>query len=177
MHPNILPAIRSVKSLEKLIRTDYETCVLLDTHIGHLKSLMQLIEKNNLQPFVHIDLIKGMSHDEFACEYIIQSYRPKGIVSTKTKVIKKAKSLGVITIFRVFIIDSQALERSIALIQRIEPDYVEVLPGIANKVIKRIYNETGVKVIAGGLINTEEEIEKAIESGATYVTTSEERLW
>lgn len=89
MHPNILPAIRSVKSLEKLIRTDYETCVLLDTHIGHLKSLMQLIEQNNLQPFVHIDLIKGMSHDEFACEYIIQSYRPKGIVSTKTKVIKK----------------------------------------------------------------------------------------
>lgn len=177
MNPYILPAIRSMKSLEKLMRTDYKTCVLLDTHVGHLKSIMQLIEANQLQPFIHIDLIKGISHDEFACEYIIQSYKPKGIVSTKTKVIKKAKALGVITIFRVFVIDSQALERSIALIQRIEPDYVEVLPGIANKVIERIYNETGVKVIAGGLINTEREIQEAVDSGATYVTTSEYQLW
>ncbi|MCE5153117.1 glycerol-3-phosphate responsive antiterminator [Staphylococcus hyicus] len=177
MKTTILPAIRSMKSLEKLTQTDYETCVLLDTHIGHLKSVMQFIHSKHLQPFIHIDLIKGMSHDEYACEYIIQSYKPKGIVSTKTKVIKKAKALGVITIFRVFIIDSHALERSIHLIQRIEPDFVEVLPGIADKVIARIYNETGVKVIAGGLINTEEEVKAAIDSGATYVTTSDESLW
>ncbi|KFE42821.1 glycerol-3-phosphate responsive antiterminator [Staphylococcus agnetis] len=177
MKPNILPAIRSMKSLEKLTQTDYKTCVILDTHIGHLKSMMQFIHSKHLHPFIHIDLIKGMSHDEYACEYIIQSYKPKGIVSTKSKVIKKAKALGVITIFRVFIIDSHALERSISLIQRIEPDFVEVLPGIANKVIERIYNETGVKVIAGGLISTEQEVNSAIESGASYVTTSEERLW
>lgn len=57
--------------------------------------------------------------------------------------IKKAKALGVVTIFRVFIIDSHALERSIELIQRIEPDYVEVLPGIADKVIQEIHQKQG----------------------------------
>ncbi|HJF67081.1 MAG TPA: glycerol-3-phosphate responsive antiterminator, partial [Staphylococcus kloosii] len=88
MQQHILPAIRTMKDLEKLINTDYKECVLLDTHIGHLKSIMELLDKNNLETYIHIDLIKGMSHDEFACEYIIQNYKPKGIVSTKTKVIK-----------------------------------------------------------------------------------------
>ena len=86
------------------------------------------IEKNKIETYIHIDLIKGMSHDEFACEYLIQHYHPKGIVSTKTKVINKAKALNTTTVFRVFILDSQALSRSIDLIKRVEPDYVEVLP-------------------------------------------------
>ncbi|BCX98190.1 hypothetical protein SA59458_12480 [Staphylococcus aureus] len=29
---NILPAIRNIKDLEKLIKTDYKMCVLLDMH-------------------------------------------------------------------------------------------------------------------------------------------------
>lgn len=36
---NILPAIRNIKDLEKLIKTDYKMCVLLDMHIGHIKVL------------------------------------------------------------------------------------------------------------------------------------------
>ncbi|HBK5982533.1 TPA: glycerol-3-phosphate responsive antiterminator, partial [Staphylococcus pseudintermedius] len=73
--------------------------------------------------------------------------------------------------------DSHALERSIELIQRIEPDYVEVLPGIADKVIQEIHQKTGTPVIAGGLINTPEEVERAVSSGAAYITTSDKSLW
>lgn len=177
MKPYILPAIRSMKDLEKMIQTDYKECVLLDTHIGHVKSIMELLKKNKIETYMHIDLIKGMSHDEFACEYIIQNYHPKGIVSTKTKVINKAKSLNTTTVFRVFILDSHALSRSIELIKRVEPDYVEVLPGIASKVIQIINEETNTSVIAGGLINTVDEVEIAVENGAKYITTSDKHLW
>ena len=65
-----------------------------------------------------------------------------------------------------FIIDSQALSRSINLIKKVEPDFVEVLPGIAHKVVKIIDEETPSKVIAGGLINEESEIVQALDSGA-----------
>lgn len=118
LNNNILPAIRNIKDLEKLIKTDYKMCVLLDMHIGHIKSIMELLKQNHIECFIHIDLIKGLSHDEFASEFIIQQYKPKGIVSTKSKVIK-AKSLNTLTIFRVFIIDSQALKRSIDLIKKL----------------------------------------------------------
>ncbi|MBU0437469.1 glycerol-3-phosphate responsive antiterminator [Staphylococcus succinus] len=177
MKPYILPAVRSMKDLEKLTQTDYKECVLLDTHIGHVKSIMELLKKNHVETYMHIDLIKGMSHDEFACEYIIQNYHPKGIVSTKTKVINKAKALNTITVFRVFILDSHALNRSIELIKRVEPDFVEVLPGIATKAIQIINEETDTSVIAGGLINDTEEVDVAIENGAKYITTSDRKLW
>ena len=138
---------------------------------------MDLLKKNKIETYMHIDLIKGMSHDEFACEYIIQNYHPKGIVSTKTKVINKAKALNTITVFRVFILDSHALNRSIELIKRVEPDFVEVLPGIATKAIQIINEETDTSVIAGGLINDTEEVDVAIENGAKYITTSDRKLW
>ncbi|MGW9855588.1 glycerol uptake operon antiterminator [Staphylococcus hominis] len=177
MKEHVLPAIRNMKDLEKLTQTDYKVCVLLDMHVGHLKSIMELLKKHDIEVYIHIDLIKGMAHDEYACEYIIQTYKPKGIVSTKTKVIQKAKSLNVLTIFRVFIIDSQALNRSIQLIKKVEPDYVEVLPGIAHKIVENVGEATAAKIIAGGLIEEEKEVNDAINSGASYVTTSNRKLW
>lgn len=177
MKENILPAIRNMKDFEGLTKTDYKACVLLDMHVGHLKSIMELLKRHGIECYIHLDLIKGLSHDDFACEYVIQQYKPKGIVSTKTKVIRKAKSLNTLTIFRVFIIDSQALTRSIDLIRKVEPDFVEVLPGIANKAVKQIQQETTTSVIAGGLIDNELEIQEAISNGAKYVTTSYQKLW
>lgn len=177
MKEHVLPAIRNMKDLEKLIQTDYKVCVLLDMHVGHLRSIIELLKKHDIEAYIHIDLIKGMAHDEYACEYIIQTYKPKGIVSTKTKVIQKAKSLNVLTIFRVFIIDSQALKRSIDLIKKVEPDFVEVLPGVASKAIHHIQKETNTQVIAGGLINTIDEVNVAVKNGAKYVTTSYDKLW
>lgn len=166
-----------MKDLEKLIQTDYKECVLLDTHIGHVKSIMELLKKHHTETYIHIDLIRGMSQDEFACEYIIQNYHPKGIVSTKTKVINKAKSLNTTTVFRVFILDSHALSRSIELIKRVEPDFVEVLPGVATKAIKIIDEETNTSVIAGGLISDVDEVGIAVNNGAKYITTSDRKLW
>ncbi|BCU52191.1 glycerol uptake operon antiterminator [Staphylococcus auricularis] len=177
MKPHILPAIRNMKDMEKFVQTDYRSCVLLDTHIGHLNGIFNYLKKEQIETFIHIDLIKGMSHDEFACEYIIQNYKPKGIISTKTKVIKRAKDLDTVTVLRVFIIDSHALERSIQLIQRTQPDYVEVLPGVASKAIQQIKEATQIPVIAGGLISDEAEIDTAVDYGAHLVTTSKRALW
>ncbi|HJF67028.1 MAG TPA: glycerol-3-phosphate responsive antiterminator, partial [Staphylococcus kloosii] len=90
---------------------------------------------------------------------------------------KKAKALNTTSILRVFVIDSHALTRSIELINRVEPDFVEVLPGIASKAIKVIGDETNAKVIAGGLIKEQDEVKQAINSGAKYITSSDRSLW
>ena len=44
------------------------------------KSVMALLKANQIETYIHIDLIKGMAVDD-TCEYIIQTYKPKGIVS------------------------------------------------------------------------------------------------
>ncbi|MBF0773433.1 glycerol-3-phosphate responsive antiterminator [Mammaliicoccus sciuri] len=177
MNNHILPAIRSMKDMEKFFKMDYEKCVLLDTHIGHLQGILEQMKKHQKEVMLHIDLIKGLSNDEAAVEYVIQQYKPHGIISTKSKIIKRAKKLNTLTILRVFILDSTALSRSIELIKQSDPDLVEVLPGVATKVIKEISDKTGKRIIAGGLINTKEEIDLAIESGAQYVTSSDIAIW
>ncbi|GAB1613048.1 glycerol-3-phosphate responsive antiterminator [Mammaliicoccus lentus] len=177
MNEHLLPAIRSMKDMEKFFKLDYKRCVLLDTHIGHLQGILNQMKKNDKEVMLHIDLIKGLSNDEAAVEYIIQQFRPHGVISTKTKVIRRAKKLNTLTTLRVFILDSTALSRSIELIKQADPDFVEVLPGVAAKVIKEISEKTGKSIIAGGLINTEEEIQLAIESGAKYITTSDTEIW
>ncbi len=135
MNKHILPAIRSMKDMEKFLKMDYERCVLLDTHIGHLQGILEQMKKHQKEVMLHIDLIKGLSNDEAAVEYVIQQYKPHGIISTKSKIIKRAKKLNTLTILRVFILDSTALSRSIELIKQSDPDLVEVLPGVATKVI------------------------------------------
>ena len=49
MKEYVLPAIRNMKDLEKLIKTDYKICVLLDMHIGHLKVLWHYLKRIKLK--------------------------------------------------------------------------------------------------------------------------------
>lgn len=78
---------------------------------------------------------------------------------------------------RMFVIDSSAMNRSIELIQKTDPDFIEVLPGVVPKIIKEIGTKTGKPIFAGGLIETVDEVEAALEAGATAITTSDRVLW
>ena len=68
MKEYVLPAIRNMKDLEKLIKQIIRY-ILLDMHIGRPKSVMALLKANQIETYIHIDLIKGMAVDEFVCEY------------------------------------------------------------------------------------------------------------
>ena len=54
---------------------------------------------------------------------------------------------------------------------------IEIMPGIAYKVISKLCAQTSVPIIAGGLIDTEDEIEKALAHGAAAISTGKRELW
>jgi glycerol uptake operon antiterminator len=56
-------------------------------------------------------------------------------------------------------------------------DMVEVMPGVVPKVIERPKNELSAFVVAGGLIETQEEIEDAINAGATAISIGKQEFW
>lgn len=173
----ILPAVRDMKQLEKFLESDYKYGVLLDSHLGQLKGVMNAVKRANKELLLHVDLIQGLKHDEYAVEFLCQELKPAGIVSTRSNVIMKAKQKGVYAIQRVFLLDSTALEKSYHLIQKIKPDYIEILPGIIPSLIQEVYEKTGIPVLAGGLIRSEQDVEEALKAGATAVTTSKRDLW
>jgi glycerol uptake operon antiterminator len=173
----VLPAIRKIEDVEKMMTSNYEYLVILDLHVSRLKPIFQMAKANHKKLIIHMDLIHGLKSDEYSTEFICQEFKPFGLISTKGSVILKARQKGVISVQRLFLLDTSSIEKSFALIERTQPDFIEVLPGIMPKIIKDIRNRTQREVFAGGFIDTIEEVEQAFAAGAITVTTSKKDLW
>lgn len=173
----ILPAAKQMKQLDKILESTYRYGVLLDTHIARLGPMYRLIRETEKKMFLHADLIQGLKNDEYAAEYLCQEIRPDGLISTRSSVILKAKQKGIVAIQRVFLLDTLALEKNYALLDKTRPDYIEVLPGAMPHMIEEVYERTGIPIFAGGLIRTPTQVEEAIAAGAMAVTTSSKELF
>jgi glycerol uptake operon antiterminator len=173
----ILPAAKNIKQFEKMLRSDYEYVVLLDTHIGQLGSLVSLAKSHKKKVILHADLVQGLRSDEYAAQFLCQTIKPAGLISTRTSVVKEAKKKSLIAIQRLFLLDSHALETSYRLLESFHPDFIEVLPGIMPHVIKEVAEKTKIPLLAGGLIRNKAEVQMALNAGAIAVTTSDNRIW
>jgi len=177
VNQSVLPAVHKMKEVEKVLASSHQYMVLLGGHIGQLKHVVDLAKEHGKQVLLHADLIDGLKNDEPAADFLCQSIRPSGIISTRASVVMRTKQRGLIAIQRMFLIDSDAMERSYRMIEKSNPDYIEVLPGIIPEMIKEVKEHTGIPVIGGGLIKTHQHITDALEAGATAITTSRKELW
>ena len=173
----VLPVLRNMKEFERLLNSDHEYIIYLEIRLSQLKALVQAAKKAHKKVILHIDLIQGLKADAYGIEYLVREVKPDGIVSTRSNVIAMAKKNKLMTIQRLFLLDSHALEHNIKLINQVKPDYIEILPGIIPSVIAEVYEQTGIPVIAGGLIRTEEDVQLAYGGGAVAISTSQAELW
>lgn len=174
------PVIAGVKNLEKFddaLNSPCDIIFLLSGSIFNIKEFVQKAKDKNKIIFIHVDLLDGFSKDAVALKYIYEEIKPDGIISTKNSQLKAAKALGFMTVQRIFIIDSLSIDTAIKASQMINPDAIEIMPGIMPKITKKMSDELDVPVIVGGLISEKEEIDKAIKSGALGVSTSSSSLW
>jgi glycerol uptake operon antiterminator len=54
---------------------------------------------------------------------------------------------------------------------------IEIMPATVGKVITRLAGELDIPIIAGGLIETHNEVAAALLSGASAVSTGARSLW
>ena len=174
---HILPAIRNMKDFDTLLSSPYEQLILLHTHLGQVKSIVQTAQKKGKKIWIHADMIDGLRNDERGTQFLCQEVKPDGIVSTKKQVILEAKKKGILTIQRLFLLDAQALEHGLSLIEQTKPDYIELLPGIVPSMIEEIAEKTSTPIIASGLIRKKEDIQTALQAGAIAISTSHQKLW
>ncbi|WP_134699264.1 glycerol-3-phosphate responsive antiterminator [Ammoniphilus sp. YIM 78166] len=173
----IIPAAKDMKDFERFLTSSYVHGIFLDVHIARLKNLHEMALSHGKQMFLHADLIQGLKNDEYATEYICQEIQPAGIISTRANVILTAKKKGVLAIQRLFLLDTNALEKSYAIFEKTKPDYIEVLPGGMPHIIAEVVEKTGIPMFAGGFIRTVDDVERALEAGAKAITTSNKQLW
>ena len=78
---------------------------------------------------------------------------------------------------RFFIIDTQSESTASSAIELVAPDFVEIMPGVVPKVIRYFADHFQIPVIAGGLVETAEEVQEALDAGAAFVSASQPALW
>lgn len=172
LNREVIFAVSQMKEFERFLKSDLKYCVLMDIHLAMLASLVKAAHENEKKVFFHLDLLKGISADEFGCEYACQRLKADGIISSKVKVIEAAKKNHRPAILRLFLMDSKSLERGLTLCNSCEPDYVEILPGIACGILPYLQTRTASKLMCGGLIRTPEELKACFDAGACAVTIS-----
>jgi len=174
----IIPAIRNMKDFETILKGDFEYFILLDSHVNQLKSISAYAKKANKKIIVHADLIHGLKNDEYGTKFIVQEFQPAGLISTKSQVILTAKKKGMLAIQRLFLIDTNAMEAGYKLVEKTRPDYIEILPGVLPAhIIQDVSEKTGIPILAGGLIETGEDVNTALGAGVIAITTSKKDLW
>ena len=179
----ILLAISQMKDFEKFLKSTLDTCILMDFHINLLPAMMQSAHAAGKTVYLHADLLRGVSADEFGCEYLCQKLRADGIISTKPKVLEAARRNHVATILRLFLIDTKSLDKGASLIRSLQPDHVELLPGLACDAIADLKqrllptaNTQPQSFLCGGLIKTHDQIKRCLDAGACAVTLSDRTL-
>lgn len=169
----VIPSLATVKEFKKFMDSEEEYAILMEFHLSAIGNLVKEAHAKGKKILLHMDMTKGISGDEVGCEFACQVLQVDGILSSRVRVVEATKKFNKIAILRIFLLDSTSLDRGIAVCKALKPDYAEVLPGIASSILPYISKETGIPLLCGGLIKTQEQIDACLEAGACAVTMSE----
>lgn len=172
----IAAAIRTGKDFSTALRSDVDMIFLLHSNIMTVRQCVKEIHSTGKKAFVHVDFAEGIGKDRSGLEFLAKQ-GVDGILTTRTSVVKAAKEFDLITVQRFFMVDSHSVGTSIESIKISKPDIIEIMPGIITKKIKEFSEKVDVPIIAGGIVETAEEVRAALDAGASVVSTGEVDLW
>ncbi|MDR2757922.1 MAG: glycerol-3-phosphate responsive antiterminator [Spirochaetaceae bacterium] len=172
----VILAVKSMEGLEKSLTGSGRLMFVLFGDILSIPGIVSKIKDAGKIALVHIDLIDGLTSRDVVVDFIAENTRADGILSTKTNLLKHAKSRGLLAVQRFFVLDSMSLVNIEKQFPLDHADAVEILPGVIPKVIRRIVKIINKPVIAGGLVSDKEDVQHALEAGAVSVSSSNMEL-
>lgn len=176
MNKPIAAAIRTERDFSKALRSDVSMVFLLHSNIMTVNQCVKEIHSAGKKAFIHVDFAEGIGKDRFGLEFLAKQ-GVDGILTTRTNIVKAAKEFDLITVQRFFMVDSHSVGTSVESIKISKPDIIEIMPGIITKKIKEFSEKVDMPIIAGGIVETMEEVRAALDAGATVVSTGEADLW
>ena len=177
VHP-VIASVRDEQRLEGALQSRCQAVFLLSTSIGRLTEVGDAVAQAGKLLFIHLDFIGGLGRDEEALEYLAATARPLGLITTRTGLVQTARRLGLTPLQRLFLLDSQSLNTGIEAARSSRAEVVEVLPGIVPRAVGAIRAQLPhTLIIAGGLVRSPREVGRALQAGASGISTSTQSLW
>ena len=175
----LIAAIKEPKSIEKAIKykENIGAVILMTGNILTVKQYVDVLQKEGLPVILHVEKIGGLQVDHYGIDFIIQNVKPFAIVTTKSSIIKKAKSKGMFVIQRIFLIDTEVYNNFLDSVDHLQSDMVEIMPCRAPDFLEKLAKVSPIPIITGGLLTTPFHVKEALEHGAAAVSTSNTDLW
>ena len=148
MQKPIAAAIRTEKDFSTALRSDVDMVFLLHSNIMTVHQCVKEIHSAGKKAFIHVDFAEGIGKDRFGLEFLAKQ--------------------GV---------DSHSVGTSVESIKISKPDIIEIMPGIVTKKIREFSEKVDMPIIAGGIVETIDEVRAALDAGAAVVSTGEAALW
>lgn len=173
----IIAAVRDENRLRYALQTPVQVIFLLGGDLFTLPGQVQAVHAAGRMAFVHLDLVEGISRDAAGLRWIARMIKPAGILSTRAPLVKAASEEGLLTVLRMFMVDSSSLETGERMVRGCSPDLVELMPGLVTRAIQLLGQRISPPVIAGGMLDIARDVEAALSAGALAASTSSEPLW
>ena len=172
----VIAAVRSHAEFEYALNSQVKVIFCLSSSILDVVSMALSAKRAGKKLFIHMDLCDGVGKDRAGVEFL-KNAGVFWIISTRVNIIKYAREAGLKTVQRFFIVDSHSVDTTLEGLKSGKPDMMELMPGVVTKIIKRLGGKTDVPIIAGGFIETEEDVSEAISAGAYAVSSGRKSLW
>ena len=172
----VIPAVKDEAALTRAAGCESRVLFLLGGDLLTIPGWIARTHEAGKQAVVHVDLVNGLAPKEVAVDWLVHQ-GADGILSTRPHLIRRGRELGLLTVLRVFAIDSKAVSNLGKETGMGMPDLIEVLPGTIYRVIARLSRELPVPLIAGGLLADKADVTAALSAGALCVSASDPQLW
>lgn len=173
----IIAAVKNKIALRAACVSNIKIIFILGSDIFSIKESVAMLKKHNKLVFVHIDLVEGLGKDKYAVKYLAKEILPDGVISTRHNILSYAKNNNMLTVQRMFLLDSTSITSGIEMAKKSQADFIELVPGVIPKAIVSIKRHISQPIIVGGMITDTNEIQQAIKCGAVGVSCSRQELW
>ena len=104
----VLPAVKDAGRLEACLAQPAGVVFLLGGDILNIDRLIDRVHQAGKYAVVHADLVAGLAPLEIAVDFLHRC-GADGIISTRPMLLRRGRELGMLTVLRVFAIDSKAV--------------------------------------------------------------------
>ena len=172
----VVPALKDPARLAECLHAGSGVVFVLCGDILNIGELIDRLHRGGKKAVIHADLVTGLAPKEIAADFL-QRCGADGIISTRPALIRRGRELGLLTILRVFALDSKAISNLRGEVDSCAPDMIEILPGTLPRTLSRLSRELKIPLIAGGLIRSKPEVIQALQAGVIAVSSSCPDVW
>ncbi|MGL5346172.1 MAG: glycerol-3-phosphate responsive antiterminator [Peptostreptococcaceae bacterium] len=172
----VILGLNNEQSIEEAINNQSKIVFVLYGDIINIGSIVEKLKDAGKVVFVNIDLIEGLSSKSKVLNFMKETTKTDGIISSKATMLRHAKDLGFVTVHRFFTVDSLSYSSIKRQLEISMADIVNILPGWP-KIIEWMCKDTNKPVIASGFVCDKKSVIESLNAGAIAICSTNESVW